>query len=224
MLILPLPRDLVPESSAEGRVVFLSPGRVSYPEQHVHYIVAHEIGHVVQHLLMPESRRDLWKRYGTLRGLDFEFDDGSTPHAWRPTEVFAEDFRVLFGGESARCGGNVENHDIVPPEEVLGLREFMLSLPGEWDGRVRLSAFPNPFEAGVVFQAFDLGDENNTVEVEVFDIQGRAVTNLRASAKGTCLVVWDGTDREGRAAAPGVYFAVVRCGRDSVVRKLIKRK
>ena len=67
IVILPVPRRLLPESSAEGRVIFLSPGTTDYPEVHIHYIVAHEIGHAVQHLLMPESRSDMWRAYAKLR-------------------------------------------------------------------------------------------------------------------------------------------------------------
>jgi hypothetical protein len=224
ILILPVPRGEVPESSAEGRVVFLSPGRVPYPEQHIHYIVAHEIGHVVQHLLMPESRADLWGRYLELRGYGLESQGTDGSHAWRPAEVFAEDFRVLFGGEAARCGGSIENHDITPPEEVAGLREFMLALPASWDGQVTLAASPNPFEAGIGFQALNLEDTDTDLEVEICDIRGRVVTCLRGHSRGICLVVWDGSVCDGGQAAPGVYLAVIRSGSSVQVRKVVKRR
>jgi hypothetical protein len=223
ILVLPVPRTRVPESSAEGRVVFLAPGRISYPREHVHYVVAHEIGHVVQHLLMPDSRRDLWRAYGALRGLDLECQDGPVGHAWRPAELFAEDFRVLFGGESARCGGNVENHEITGPEDVEGLREFMLSLLDEWETVTRVSAYPNPFQSDVVVEAFSLADHHRSLEVTVFDIQGRKVRDLRASSSGPVYLVWDGRDQMGETVSSGVYLVSIHAGGASYVRKLIKR-
>lgn len=223
MLILPVPRSRVTESSAEGRVVFLSPGRVEYPYQHIHYIVTHEIGHVVQHMLMPESRGDLWETYGTLRGLDHRAVDPSASHAVRPAEIFAEDFRALFGGEAARFGGNVENHDIPRPEDVSGLREFMLSLLGEWEGRLRISAFPNPFESAVVFEAFSLGSTPSGMKITLFDIRGRVIRGLSLPQGGPSYVVWDGSDEMGRQVAAGVYFADVRTGTGSTIHKLVKR-
>ncbi len=223
VVILPVPRRHFSESSAEGRVVFLSPGRVEYPDQHIHYIVAHEIGHVVQHLLMPESRMDLWERFAALRGLDLEDRGTSIDHACRPAEIFAEDFRVLFGGELARCGGNVENHDLEEPEGIQGLKEFMLSLVGEWETRVRISAYPNPFSSDIVFETFSLGGENRPLEVSVFDALGRKLRDLAPPPGGSVYVVWDGRDEGGRIVAPGVYFAYIWAGEHLRIRKLIKR-
>ena len=223
VVILPVPRRHLSESSAEGRVVFLSPGRVEYPNQHIHYIVAHEIGHVVQHLLMPESRMDLWGRFAALRGLDLEDKGTSVDHAWRPAEIFAEDFRVLFGGELAYCGGNIENHDLIGPERIQGLREFMLSLLGEWETRVRVSAYPNPFSSDIVFEAFSLGEQNRPLEVSVFDALGRKLRDLAPPPEGSVYVVWDGRDEGGRIVAPGVYFAHISAGEHLRIRKLIKQ-
>jgi hypothetical protein len=223
VLILPVPRSHVPESSAEARVVFLSPGRLPYPDPHVHYVVAHEIGHVVQHLLMPKSRPDLWETYMALRGLPSEAAEGSGEHAWRPAEIFAEDFRILFGDDLARCGGNVENHEIAGPEQVGGLREFIQSLPDQWDGRVRINAYPNPFESDVVVEAFTLGTQRCPIEAAVLDVQGKMLRDLNSPADVSTYLVWDGCDRQGREVAPGVYFIVVRAGNASAIHKLIKR-
>jgi hypothetical protein len=224
VVILPRPRCRVPESSAEGRVVFLSPGRVDYPVEHIHYIVAHEMGHVVQHLLMPDSRRDLWERFVSIRGLDRgSLNDDSADHACRPTEVFAEDFRVLFGGDLARCGGNVENHDLLEPEGVPGLGEFMLSLLGEWEDIVRVSVCPNPFTADVVFEVFSLDGMGGSIEVAVFDVLGRRMRKLGGQGDGSVYVVWDGMDEEGRRAAPGLYFAAISVKERFTVTKLIRR-
>jgi hypothetical protein len=223
MLILSVPRSRVPESSAEGRVIFLSPGKVDYPCQHIHYIVTHEIGHAVQHMLMPGSRGDLWETYGALRGLDYDVMGPSASHSMRPAEVFAEDFRALFGSESARFEGNVENHDIPRPEDVPGLKEFLMSLLGEWENNVRVSAFPNPFESAVVFEVFNLGGAAYALDVTLFDVRGRVIRSLSLPPDGKSCIVWDGSDETGKQVPPGMYFADVRTEKGSTIRKLIRR-
>jgi hypothetical protein len=202
-------------------VIFLSPGRIAYPEQHVHYTVTHELGHVVQHVLMPFSRSDLWSRYAELRGLG-AFDEDGGDHASRPAEIFAEDFRVLFGGEDARCGGNVENHGLVPPEQVEGLSGFMLSLFDEWQGCMRIMAYPNPFQSDVVFEAFSLEHDRALERVVIFDVLGRRLRVLDVAAFGSALIPWDGKNGRGETVGAGTYFASIRAAGEVHLRKLIK--
>jgi hypothetical protein len=220
ILILPLPRHDVPRSSAEGNVIFLSPGGASYPLEHVHYTVTHEIGHVVHNTLMPDSRRDLWTEYSGLRGLS-ESVSFAGPHASRLHEIFAEDFRVLFGGDLARCGGQVENHEIVSPDEVRGLRDFMLALADEVPGGLVLSAYPNPFETGVVVLADAIDQEAVLDEVLVLDATGRIVRSI-VPGPGCDEVMWDGRNHRGQPVSPGVYLVVARAGRTNSVCKMVK--
>jgi len=221
ILLLPVPRQDLPNSSAEGRVIFLSPGSVPYPIDHVHYTVVHEIGHIIHHALMPDSRRDLWQTYADLRGLPSAEVDPGGSHASRISEIFAEDFRVLFGGSRARCGGEVENHDLASPESVDGLSEFMLSLRGEWEGRVALSASPNPFESSIVLRAFSLDEPVMFDAIEIYDVRGRMLRRF-APAGGAQEIVWDGRDQTGRPAAPGMYMLSVKAGPNRQVYKVLK--
>jgi hypothetical protein len=221
ILILPAVRRDLPKSSAEGPVIFLSPGRVPYRSEHVHYTVAHEIGHIVQHSLMPRSRQDLWQAYAGIRGLSLSELGSSGEHAWRMSEIFAEDFRVLFGGSHARCGGEVENHDITPPEDVEGLREFMLSLLEEWAGKTRVTVSPNPFQSSVVLRVLALDEGVDLGQVTVFNVMGRRLRRLEP-APGSRMVAWDGRDEQGRPAAPGIYLLAVRSGHDLDAYKVLK--
>jgi hypothetical protein len=221
ILILPVPRRDLPKSSAEGEVIFLSPGRLPHQAQHIHYTVAHEVGHVVHSTLMPDSRYDLWLEYTGLRGLAYS-SDAATPHAWRLHEVFAEDFRVLFGGEVARCGGEVENHEIRSPYEVDGLREFMISLAGEYGGAPSLAVYPNPFETGVVVRARASGGEVALDEAIILDVTGRIVRTILPARSGCDEIVWDGKDLEGQSVAPGLYMLVARSGGRTHVCKVVK--
>ena len=222
ILILPIPRRDVPNSSAEGNVIFLSPGRVAYPLEHVHYTVTHEVGHVVHHVLMPDSREDLWRAYAALRGAAYTPPSSGGDHAYRLHEIFAEDFRVLFGSEPARCEGRVENHDIVPPLEVEGLSEFFLSLLDISQGQSPLLVYPNPFQSNVVFKAVLADGSCDLSEVAIYDVTGRLIQTVTPQAAGRDQAVWNGLDRSGGRVAPGLYFAAVRTSASVSVYKIAK--
>jgi len=100
------------------------------------YIVAHEVGHAFHNAFLPDDEdSDDWKIYRQLRGIE---DSGkfnaSTRHAYRPKEIFAEDFRVLFGSDDARFGGYVENSELLSPELFPDLSEFFLDVAREPSG------------------------------------------------------------------------------------------
>jgi hypothetical protein len=222
LLILPAPRLGLPNSSAEGDVIFLSPGRIPYPEEHVHYTVAHEIGHVVHHLLMPDYREDLWRAYADLRMVEYSDPASLYPHNARLHEIFAEDFRVRFGGEMARCGGEVENHNITPPEDIEGLRDFFLSLVDQQAGKNQLLAYPNPFESSMVLRWAGSDQDSGLREVAVVDVRGRTVRMIRPSDTDRTRIVWDGNDSQGRSVAPGVYIVAARTASGLHIHKVVK--
>jgi len=222
ILILPVPRRDLAESSAEGPVIVLSPGVRGIPQEHVHYTVAHEIGHAVHHLLMPNAGDQMWSRYAAVRSLDLEAARSARRHADRIEEVFAEDFRVLFGGTLARCGGGVENHDLADPLTLPGLREFFCSLRGSWEGRLRLYASPNPFGESVRFRAFGLDGGASVDVVRIYDSRGRLVAVLEAGRCGEGSLAWDGRLEGGLPAAPGVYCAVVTSGAATTAVKVVR--
>jgi hypothetical protein len=164
---------------------------------------------------------DLWQHYADLRDLPSADTEPGAGHSSRISEVFAEDFRVLFGGSKARCGGEVENHDLASPETVDGLREFMLSLRGEWEGRISVSASPNPFESSVVLRAFSLDEPVGLDALEVYDVQGRLLKRF-APARGSREIVWDGRDKTGSTVAPGMYMLSVTASTGRHVYKVLK--
>jgi hypothetical protein len=220
VVILHVPRVNPVESSAEGSVVFLTPGRVNYPTEHVHYTVVHEIGHVVHGALMPDFERGLWLEYACLRGFDPDAGPAA-PHAWRPHEIFAEDFRALFGGRLARFGGRIENHDLLPPEEVEGLRDFFLSLAGREVAAAAVSLLPNPSAGPTVVRAPAGGSGGGLRDVRVFDMRGRLVRVLGGGG-GATRVAWDGRDMNGAAVAPGAYLITGRVGDARFTRKAVR--
>lgn len=221
VIILPAPRLDRPTSSAEGSVIFLSPGKVDYPTEHVHVTVAHEMGHVVHHELVPSSRTDLWKDYAEIRGVDYRDAVSAEAHSQRLNEMFAEDFRVLFGGELS-SGAELENHGIADPREVSGLEDFFRSLPDKWQGALRLYAAPNPFSGSLAIKGFSLETGVEITEFQVFDVQGRLVASPAPSSSPECGIVWDGRDRNGAPVAGGVYLLRVRSTSASLVLKVVK--
>jgi hypothetical protein len=220
IFILPAPRRDVLDCSAEGSVVFLSPGQVPYQDEHIHYTVVHEAGHVVHHILMPESRRDLWQAYAELRGIDYA--EAAEAHAWRLHEIFAEDFRALFGGEMARFGGRVENHDIRPPEEIDGLREFFVSLLDRWRGQIRTVAYPNPFTDDVMLRAIGIDADPSIDEVTIFDVTGRVLRTFTLRSNVCDRLIWDGKNTHGKTVPPGVYIATIGTNAGPRIHKIIK--
>jgi subtilisin family serine protease len=63
------------------------------------------------------------------------------------------------------------------------------------------------------------------VSAEVIDVLGRRVHTLADGtwAEGVHRISWDGIGRDGRAAAPGLYFVRVRTGAGTLVRRLVVR-
>lgn len=78
-----------------------------------------------------------------------------------------------------------------------------------------LEAAPNPFNPRTTVR-FTLGGERDVL-LAVHDAAGRLVAVLARDrfAAGEHGVVWDGRDRDGRAAASGTYFARLRAGGDT---------
>jgi hypothetical protein len=233
VFILPYPRVDAISSSASGRRIFLSPHVLEVSREGTAYIIAHELGHIFQYRHFPDGRVDLWDDYRRIRGIENEAKFSNTgQHAYRPREIFAEDFRVLFGGSAAYFGGRVENPDLPSPVTVAGLEEFFLGLTARAAGsRVILSfgSYPNPFNPQTdlrVQLGADFLAAGKPVTVRVYDVTGALVRELFAgSPVGSELrVTWDGCDEKGRQVASSTYFGVVEAGDARMTTKLLMIK
>jgi hypothetical protein len=215
VFLLPFPRRAGLESAAGPGVVLLSPGVRPLPREQQHAEFVHEMGHVVQYAKMPDSDEPTWSAYRQMRGIDdpSRFNAGA-PHDQRPHEIFAEDFRALFGGGAANYSGTIENATIAPPQQVPGLREFVLALQGT-ALQVRLGGAPNPSRGAVLFSRAGTSDS----PVDVFDVGGRRIATLPPMAvPGGTLWRWDGHGRNGTHGGPSVVFARERSGRGATAR------
>jgi hypothetical protein len=218
--ILPYPRAGRLSSSADSRAIYLSPGVRTYGADQVAFLVTHEMGHILHRRFMPDSLSGLWAEWAILRGVaDTSVFNESAVHAYRPHEIFAEDFRVLFGGPNARGNGAIENPDLASPESVPGLREFYEQLIG---GRTSLpvaslSLSPNPVRVGQLLtlrvpEGMDVDGAGPTASL--VDVSGRVVADLDFRAAGGATFVSSLSSAGGLSPAisAGAYWLRVSTG------------
>jgi hypothetical protein len=211
VFILPMPRRAGLASVAAPGVILLSPGvyTLSPAQQHSEFV--HELGHVVQYRRLPDSDAAQWARYRAMRGIaDETVYRADASHPYRPHEIFAEDFRALFGDPLAVSTGTIENSTLLPPVQVAGLSDYLLALTGE-PIRIALGATPNPARGPVMF--FSRAGATPT-ELELFDVTGRRIARLAPETSGIWTRwSWDGRSASGERLVAGVVFARTRDGR-----------
>jgi hypothetical protein len=216
VFLLPYPRRAGLQSAAGPELILLSPGVLALSPEHQHAEFVHELGHVVQYARMPDLNQDEWSRYREMRGIeDAALYNDAGAHADRPHEIFAEDFRALFGDALANYSGTIENATITPPASVPGLGEFMRTLGGLGAANA-LVCFPNPSSGPV---SFVRGAGAAATALDVYDLAGRRVATLEPSfGNGAISWTWDGHDVRGARAAAGTFFARPRDGSAPALR------
>jgi hypothetical protein len=122
-------------------------------------------------------------------------------------------YYLVIDGAAGSCGPFTLTGEIVP------------SPTGVQPGRtthLRLAAHPNPAEGPVrLFGTFTSSPGAKTV-LEIFDVAGRRLQRYEGRAdSGELSFVWDHRDQSGRRVASGFYFARLRVGDESVVRKFV---
>jgi hypothetical protein len=214
VFLLPYPRRAELSSAAGPGVILLAPGVTPLSREHQHAELTHELGHVVQYQWFPDSD-PRWSEYREERGIeDVSLFNASSAHANRPHEIFAEDFRSLFGGALANYSGSIENARLAEPNSVGGLQTFMLSLPAESAISALRVLGANPARGGVQFAMAASAPS----PLDLFDVSGRRVITLGPSMfGGEVRWSWDGVDARGVRVAAGVLLARVR-GSSAVTR------
>lgn len=232
--ILPMPRLYYMSSTSTGCRIFLSPGVWEISASTIASVVTHEFGHSFQKAYMPYGDVDGWATYLGIRGIldDPVYSEGAI-HMNRPSEIFAEDFRILFGGELAVYPGNIENPNLAQPSDVAGLEDFMASLAGAAavadipsGGEVIASVcnYPNPFNPVTTIRAdFNGPAIDRVVSVRIYAADGSLVRDLWSGTVSREIFekTWDGMNEHGVRAASGIYFYRIAVGSDSHTGKML---
>ena len=230
--ILPMPRLYYMKSTSIGCRIFLSPGVWEVSASTVASVVTHEFGHCFQKAYLP-SDGEGWMIYLGLRGiLDDPVYCEAAIHMNRPSEIFAEDFRILFGGERAVYPGMIENTDLVQPTEVAGLETFIAFLAGDAGAPVSsggeviasIGNYPNPFNPVTTIRAdFNGPVIGRDLKVRIYAADGSLVRDLWSGtiSQETFEKTWDGMNDHGVRAASGIYFYRVTAGVDSRTGKML---
>ena len=88
----------------------------------------------------------------------------------------------------------------------------------------RLQAnYPNPFRAGSDTRLVYELPRASRVQIKIYNLLGQEIRTLldRLQPPGTHRLHWDGRDRTGRLASPGVYFLTLRAGEFRARRKVV---
>ncbi len=221
VFILPYPRRASLESAAGPGLILLSPGVRTLSREHQHSEFVHELGHVIQYAIMPDTDAQAWDTYMQMRALDPNAHQAGSPHADRPHEIWAEDFRALFGGVSATQNGTIENADLAYPTQVTGLDAFMQSVAASAAAHIHANLVAAPLGHGAV--TFSRIGERAAV-LDVFDAQGRRLASVEPTVgEGAIVWNWNGTTAAGTPVASGVVFARARDAQGGVTRVTIVR-
>lgn len=91
-------------------------------------------------------------------------------------------------------------------------------------GPLRLEMSPNPSQGAVAIRLNWDGPSRVPARIDLFDAAGRLIRSLTAETTlaGAASLAWDGTDREGRNAAPGIYYARARAGARTAETRLVR--
>jgi hypothetical protein len=179
----------------------------------------HEYGHAwSQYYAYMVQQDPTYSGYLSARGLLGDSRLGSS-YPWEVQEIFAEDYRQLFGTANARTGGQL-NGEIPLAADVAGLRDYLagpyrqapLADPGPTTplaiSGVAVTPSPVKTSGTVSFSVSAPG----SITVKILSAKGSLVRTLLSSAPkpaGSLSALWDRTDSTGRRVKRGTYSARV---------------
>jgi hypothetical protein len=109
--LLPYPRRDLMHSSCDGRAIYLSPTVVPATIETVHFLLFHEIGHLLHRQLLPDEDQAGWAHYAGLIAGEQSALVTAVVRPGELHELFAEQFRTCLGSDIAR--------DLSPSESEL---------------------------------------------------------------------------------------------------------
>ncbi len=90
--------------------------------------------------------------------------------------------------------------------------------------KFKVSNMPNPFSKFTKIK-YQLPEEEK-VRIEIIDVTGRLIKVLVNEKKspGFHSVTWKGEDARGKTVPPGIYFYLIKAGKNKAIKKMIKLK
>lgn len=183
--------------------------------------LAHEYGHAWNgYFATMVQQDDTRAAYVRARGLEGDPRLNSS-YAWSVDEMFAEDYRELFGSVVAQADSQI-NREIPLAVDVPGLKDFMLNtyrqspagspppptpVPALVLGAVAVSPTPVTRSGTVSWSLSE--SASTTVTISRGTTAVRTLLFSASRPAGASSVVWDRKDSAGRKVAAGTYLATV---------------
>jgi hypothetical protein len=146
---------------------------------------------------------DLWHDYATTGIEDYGHTSGLE---YTFANIYPAAAAVLADGRAIKFTTD-------QPDPFPGVKEIN-NTPG---GKIGLTVHPNPSRNRVVFSK---GQSAKGIELKIYDITGRLINSFTLGPMPSALC-WSVIDQGGRVVTPGVYFAALTAGRETMVIKLI---
>ena len=127
--------------------------------------------------------------------------------------VPSEEMLVLGSAHSSLFGRELPAAGVAAPELAAG------------DSRLGLRVFPNPVGAAAATRlAFRVPGDAVAPDLAIYGVDGRLVSRLPTgpAAAGWRGAVWEGRSPSGVPVAPGVYFARLTSGDESITRRIVR--
>jgi len=134
-------------------------------------------------------------------------------------------FQELENG-SLICGGETHynNHYfILTRTDSLG-QVYSIDEPNNQQNLISLDIYPNPI---IDYCTISFNNHNISLkdpQITIYNIKGQMIRELEVENfnLGINEVKWDGKNSNGKKAASGIYFCVIKDGKNEVVRKIVK--
>jgi hypothetical protein len=221
----PLTGDLVDPTSTPagvlaGQILALRLGR-EYSCAGVFNIALKSDAGCLGSMMVPESCRG---KFGALTIDEFlAVADQAVAGVASALDPYGASYSDL--NETATCINEYYDEcSLNEPDQTTPITDLSASSPAAAPADLTIEAVtPNPMRSSTTIK-YGLPSAGR-VKIEVFDIQGRKVTNLvdKTMEAGYYGVMWNGEDGAGNSASQGVYFCRVKFeDRPAIMHKLIK--
>lgn len=140
----------------------------------------------------------------------------NVPRAGAAGVVLSDEFYVI-GGYTGGQGQPLSSVEVY--QMATGIANPPVSvLPADF---AQITGYPNPFNGAIHLDVYI--PRQGSGEVAVYDLQGRRIKTLHRGTllPGTHTFRWEGQDDSGKAAAAGVYFAVLKGEREFAAFKIV---